>query len=112
MIEESSDTDDKETVEPQGAEDLPGGSAPGGAQTRPEAQAGSEASLGEVSADDLGADVADTDDPMIDEPSEGQKGGARAARDAERGVPDTPATQATRGTGEVDPDETGAGTGG
>jgi len=87
MTEDTSDTDNGETVE-------------------------SDATLGEAAADDLGGDITDTDDPMIDEPSEGQKGGARAARDAERDVPDTPATRATEGTGEVDPDETGAGTGG
>ncbi len=101
------DTD--ETVEPEGAEDLPGGSAPGGAQTRPEAQEqGGAGSPGEGQSDDVAPDS----DPMVGEPSEGEKGGARAERDAAQGVPDTPATQAEGGTGDADPSETGAGSGG
>ena len=101
--------DRDDAVEPEGAEDLPGGSAPGGAQTDPAAQERfGAATPGEAQADDA---VVGDDDPMIEEPSEGQKGGARAERDAERGVPDTPATQAEGGTGDADPDETGAGSG-
>jgi hypothetical protein len=67
------DTNDNETVEPEGAEDLPGGSAPGGAQTRPEAQdhAGA-ASPGEAQSDDVAPDS----DPMVNEPSEGEDGDA------------------------------------
>ena len=92
---------DEDTVEPEGAEDLPGGSAPGGAQTRPEAQEqGGAGSPGEGQADDVAPDS----DPMVNEPSEGEKGGARAERDAALGVPDTPATQAEGGTGEPDTD--------
>ena len=89
------------TVEPEGAEDLPGGSAPAGAQTRPEAQVqGGAGSPGEGQSDDVAPDS----DPMVNEPSEGEKGGARAERDASRGVPDTPATRAEGGSG-----DTGAG---
>lgn len=86
---------DNDTVEPEGAENLPGGSAPGGAQTRPEAQ---------EQGDSAPASDAPEGDPMIGEPSEGEKGGARAERDAAQGVPDTPATQAEGGTGDDDPD--------
>ncbi len=94
-------TNDNETVEPEGAEDLPGGSAPGGAQTRPEAQEqGGAGAPSEAQSGDLAPDS----DPMVDEPSEGEKGGARAQRDASQGVPDTPATQAEGGTGEADTD--------
>jgi hypothetical protein len=39
---------------------------------------------------------------MVDEPSEGEKGGARAERDAAQGVPDTPATQAKDGSGNTE----------
>ena len=100
--------DPDQTVEPEGAEDLPGGSAPGGAQTRPEAQEqGGGAPPGAAQSDDVAPDG----DPMVDEPSAGAKGGARAERDAELGVPDTPATRAEGGIGDVDPDETGAGSG-
>ena len=85
-----------EPVEPEGADDIPGGSAPGGAQTRPEAQEGfGAADPGEAEAD---ADAAaGEDDPMIDEPSEGSKGGARTERDHEHDVPDTPATRGEGG---------------
>jgi hypothetical protein len=93
--------EDNETVEPEGADDLPGGSAPGGAQTRPEAQEqGGAGSLGEAQSDD----VAPASDPMVDEPSEGEKGGARAERDAAQGTPDTPATQARDGSGDAGAD--------
>jgi len=93
--------EDNQTVEPEGADDLPGGSAPGGAQTRPEAQEqGGAGSPGEGQSDDIAPDS----DPMVDEPSEGEKGGARAERDAERGVPDTPATQAGDGSGDAGAD--------
>ena len=62
---------DNETVEPEGAEDLPGGSAPGGAQTRPEAQeGGGGASPGEAQSDGVAPDS----DPMVNEPSEGESG--------------------------------------
>ena len=65
--------EDNETVEPEGAEDLPGGSAPGGAQTRPEAQEqGGGASPGEAQSDGVAPDS----DPMVDEPSEGESGGS------------------------------------
>lgn len=103
-------TDERdETVEPEGSEALPGGSAPAGAQTRPEAQEqGGTAAPGEAQSDD----AAPGGDPMIDEPSEGAKGGARAERDAKPGVPDTPATQAEGGIADSDASETGAGTGG
>ena len=87
--------EDNQTVEPEGAEDLPGGSTPGGAQTRPEAQAQGDAAP---------ASGAPEGDPMVDEPSQGEKGGARAERDAAQGVPDTPATQAEGGTGDADSD--------
>ena len=81
---------------PEGAEDLPGGSAPGGAQTDPAAQeGGGGASLGEAQADE---GVAPDDDPMVDEPSEGAKGGAREEREQELDVPDTPATRAEGGS--------------
>src|SRR5687768_12653333 len=94
--------EDNETVEPEGAEPLPGGSAPAGAQTRPEAQEqGGAGSPGEGQSDGIAPDS----DPMVDEPSEGEKGGARAERDATQGVPDTPATQAKDGSGEVDTDD-------
>src|SRR5687767_5508851 len=93
--------EDNQTVEPEGAEDLPGGSAPGGAQTRPEAQEqGGAGSPGEAQTDDVAPDS----DPMVDEPSEGDKGGARAERDAAQGVPETPATQAKDGSGNADTD--------
>ena len=59
---------DDETVEPEGAEDLPGGSAPAGAQTRPEAQEqGGAASPGEAQSDGVAPDS----DPMVDESPEG-----------------------------------------
>jgi len=48
-------------------------------------------------------------DPMVDEPSEGEKGGAREERDAKRGVPDTPATQAEGGTGDGEGEGEGEG---
>lgn len=92
--------EDNQTVEPEGADDLPGGSAPGGAQTRPEAQEQAGAgSPGEAQSDDVVPDS----DPMVDEPSEGEKGGARAERDAAQGVPETPATQAKDGSEDADP---------
>ncbi len=98
-----------ETVEPEGAEALPGGSAPAGAQTRPEAQEqGGAGAPGEAQADG----VAPSSDPMVDEPSEGAKGGARAERDAAAEVPDTPATRAEGGVADHDASETGAGSGG
>ena len=90
--------EDNETVEPEGAEDLPGGSAPGGAQTRPEAQEqGDAGDSGEAQSDEVVPDS----DPMVNEPSEGEKGGARAERDAAQGVPETPATQARDGSGDA-----------
>ena len=93
--------EDKQTVEPEGAEDLPGGSAPAGAQTRPEAQVqGGAGSPGEAQSDGVAPDS----DPMVDEPSEGAKGGAREERDAARDVPDTPATQAKDGSGDAGAD--------
>ena len=93
------DQEDNQTVEPEGADDLPGGSAPGGAQTRPEAQEqGGGGSSGEGQSDGVAPDS----DPMVDEPSEGEKGGARAERDAAQGVPDTPATQAKDGSGNTE----------
>ena len=93
--------EDNQTVEPEGAEDLPGGSAPGGAQTRPEAQEqGGAGSAGEAQSDAVAPDS----DPMVNEPSEGAKGGAREERDAAQGVPDTPATQAGDGSGDTDSD--------
>ena len=92
---------EENTVEPEGAEDLPGGSAPAGAQTRPEAQ---EQVGGGAPGEGQSDGVAPDSDPMVNEPSEGEKGGARAARDAARGVPDTPATQAEGGTGDTDSD--------
>ena len=65
--------EDNETVEPEGAEDLPGGSAPGGAHTRLEAQEqGGAATPGEAQSDDVAPDS----DPMVDEPSEGEPGDA------------------------------------
>ena len=65
--------EDNETVKPEGAEDLPGGSAPGGAQTRPEAQEqGGAASPGEAQSDDVAPDS----DPMVNEFSEGEAGDA------------------------------------
>ena len=93
--------EDNQTVEPEGAEDLPGGSAPGGAQTRHEAQEQGGAGSPEEAQSD---DVAPDSDPMVDEPSDGEKGGARAERDAAQGVPETPATQANHGSGDTDPD--------
>jgi hypothetical protein len=54
--------------------------------------------------EDLPDGVRPESDPMVNEPSEGQKGGARAERDAAKGVPDTPATQAEGGTGDTDSD--------
>jgi hypothetical protein len=92
------DQEDNQTVEPEGADDLPGGSAPGGAQTRPEAQEQGGGSPGEGQSDGVAPDS----DPMVDEPSEGEKGGARAERDAAQGVPDTPATQAKDGSGNTE----------
>lgn len=93
--------EDNQTVEPEGAEDLPGGSAPGGAQTRPEAQEqGDAGSPGDAQS----GDVAPDSDPMVDEPSEGEKGGARAERDAAQDVPETPATQAKDGSGDTETD--------
>ena len=89
-----SDQDEKGVV-PEGAEDLPGGSAPGGAQTDPAAQeGGGAADLGEAQADE---GIAPDSDPMVNEPSEGAKGGAREERDAKREVPDTPATRSEAG---------------
>lgn len=70
-----------EAVKAEGAEDLPGGSAPGGA----------DAKAGE------GVVIKGDGDPMIDEPSEGAKGGARTERDEKHDVPDSPATQAEGG---------------
>jgi len=49
---EKSPPEDEEGLEPEGSDDLPGGSAPGGAQTRPEAQeGGGGASPGEAQAE-------------------------------------------------------------
>jgi hypothetical protein len=63
----------EETVEPEGAEDLPGGSAPGGAQTRPEAQeGGGGVKPGEAQSDDVAPDS----DPMVEEPSSDAADGA------------------------------------
>jgi hypothetical protein len=89
-----SDHDEKGAV-PEGAGDLPGGSAPGGAQPEPATQEGfGAADLGEAQADE---GLAPEDDPMVNEPSEGAKGGAREERDAKRQVPDTPATRSEAG---------------
>jgi len=44
-----------------------------------------------------GAVIDGEGDPMIDEPSEGAKGGARTERDEKNDVPDSPATQAEGG---------------
>jgi hypothetical protein len=87
--------DRTEGAVPEGADDIAGGSAPGGAQPEPAEQEGfGEADLGEAQADE---GVAPDDDPMVNEPSEGAKGGAREERDAKRRVPDTPATRARGG---------------
>jgi len=100
------DQNREEGLVPEGADDLPGGSAPGGAQPAPAEQEGfGEATVGEAEAEEVEAGETpeerdpprDSDDPMIDEPSEGEKGGARAERDQLRGVPDTPATEAEGG---------------
>jgi hypothetical protein len=57
-----SDQEEKGVV-PEGAEDLPGGSAPGGAQTDPAAQEGfGSADLGEAQSDE---GIAPDDDPMV-----------------------------------------------
>ena len=40
--------EDNQTAQPEGADGLPGGSAPGGAQTRPEAQGGARAERDEA----------------------------------------------------------------
>jgi hypothetical protein len=59
-----SDQEEKGVV-PEGAEDIPGGSAPGGAQTDPAAQEGfGSADLGEAQSEDH---VAPDDDPMVNE---------------------------------------------
>ena len=59
-----SDQDEKGAV-PEGAEDLPGGSAPGGAQPDPAEQEGfGQADLGEAQSDE---GVAPDDDPMVEE---------------------------------------------
>ena len=90
-----SDQEEKAAV-PEGAEDLPGGSAPGGAQTDPAAQegGGGAADLGEAQSDE---GIAPESDPMVSEPSEGTKGGAREERDAKLQVPDAPAARAEGG---------------
>ncbi len=65
MVEERDD----EPVEPEGAEDIPGGSAPGGAQTRPEAQEGTG------TPDEIAPEgPPPADDPMLTEPPEGTDG--------------------------------------
>jgi hypothetical protein len=48
---------EEEGLEPEGSDDLPGGSAPGGAQPRPETQEGfGEATPGEAQSEDPPAD--------------------------------------------------------